>query len=595
MSATVTLKERILTMHLFHSIWRTLSQMLRDLVTYKPVWTSVTFGLMLLKNMSAGISFLMILPLLERMTRSNSTHLSPTHARLDSLLDYFHLQKTVGVILIFFTIVMSLTAGIAYLEHAATVLLHQRYHQSLRVRLQRALWYAQWSFLRSKKKSDLAQVLISETQHLAVCQHQLLSLINQLLLILVNTGIACWLSWSMTACAVGAAALLLLLMRPLHRQTLKAGLCHFQLNQSLHQEIQEQLQALKTIKGSGLEEQTANAFRRSGQQIADAHIQFNRMTAKSRLQYALCSAVMFSSLLYLAIDYFVVPFQQLILLFMVYGRMLPLISNTQQTYQRMLHQMPAYRHVMHLLQEAELFQEPVQQETLLFTNKITLRDVSFQYSDTSRFVFNQISFQLKKNTSTLLLGPSGVGKTTLVDVISGLYAPTKGHIFVDECCLTVQNRQAWRRQIAYLTQETILFNATIRENLSWFQASVSDAAIEQALALASAAFVYDLPEKLDTLIGDKGIELSGGERQRLVLARAILQQPSVLILDESTNALDEARVAVIQQSLAALKGLMTIVMISHQKIDTTAIDQVIRLSAYPVFEGEVCAASLLDS
>ena len=562
-----------------------LKQLLLSLFNFNGILTLCSFTLITLKSLSAGLTFLMIIPLLELVGLSVLGNHPSTHARFHDLFNFFHIPETLVGVLSLFTIMLCSSAGIAYLEQHASTRLQQRYNQFLRTHLQRSLLCSSWSFLRSQKKSDLVHLVITETHQLALCNHQLLILINQLFLIGVNTTIAFFLSWSMTLFAVGSATFLFALMFPLHRNTVNAGEKHLQINQELHQVISQQLYGIKSIKGSGFEPLSVAAFEKTGQTLEKLSTQLHMGVARNRLFNTTGSAIAFSLLLYVALEIFGIPIQQLTLLLIIYARILPLVSNARQIYQRVLHQVPAYQHITELLKKTAQHQESIDTSIRIpFEQEIRGHKVSFNYPHSNKKIIQGMNFQLKKNTSTLVLGPSGVGKTTLVDLICGLAEPTAGEIYIDKQLLTPTNAHAWRKQIAYITQDIFLFNATIRENLLWFSTETAEAELYYALELASADFVYHLPAGLDTQLGDNGVTLSGGERQRLALARAILQKPQLLILDESTNSLDGERAQHIQHTLALLKGMMTIVMISHQPVNMAMIDQVIRLESEPVLE-----------
>ena len=160
----------------------------------------------------------------------------------------------------------------------------------------------------------------------------------------------------------------------------------------------------------------------------------------------------------------------------------------------------------------------------------------------------------------------------------GLLEPTAGEIYIDQQRLDKHHTLAWRKSVAYVTQDIFLFNTTIRENLQLLCKDSADKALWAALESAAAAeFVAKLEEGLDTKIGDRGIRLSGGERQRIALARALLMKPQLLILDESTSSLDKETINNIQQALTLLHGKMTILIISHQIEMCDFADQKIRL------------------
>ena len=170
------------------------------------------------------------------------------------------------------------------------------------------------------------------------------------------------------------------------------------------------------------------------------------------------------------------------------------------------------------------------------------------------YALENINIQIPANHMTAIVGPSGAGKSTLIDLLMGLNQPEKGEVLIDGIPLTNDNLLSLRRSISYVPQDPFLFNATVRENLLMIEPNASEEQIWEALEFSSAAeFVKKLPQGLDTLIGDRGIRLSGGERQRIVLARAILRKPSILVLDEATSALDTENERKIQEAIESLK------------------------------------------
>ena len=210
-----------------------------------------------------------------------------------------------------------------------------------------------------------------------------------------------------------------------------------------------------------------------------------------------------------------------------------------------------------------------------FKDKIQINDVSFKY-ESDDTVLKNISFEIKKGSAVALVGSSGAGKSTLADLIPRFYDVNQGAIEIDGQDIRHVTLNSLRRLMGIVTQETILFNDTVKANIAYGQKDVDD---EQVIAAAKAAnaleFIEELPKGLDTVIGEKGVKLSGGQRQRLAIARAIMKNPPILILDEATSALDTESERLVQEALETLMTDRTVLVIAHRLSTVTNADKII--------------------
>ena len=187
--------------------------------------------------------------------------------------------------------------------------------------------------------------------------------------------------------------------------------------------------------------------------------------------------------------------------------------------------------------------------------------------------------------TTAIVGPSGGGKSTLADLLIGLLTAGEGRVVVDGRTLDASWLQAWRASIGYVPQDAFVFHASVRANLLVARPEASDDEVWAALEAASArAFVARMPTGLDTVLGDRGVRISGGERQRIALARALLREPALLVLDEATSNLDVENERRVQQAVDALRGHVTIVMIAHRLATVRNADHIHVVEAGKVIE-----------
>ena len=204
----------------------------------------------------------------------------------------------------------------------------------------------------------------------------------------------------------------------------------------------------------------------------------------------------------------------------------------------------------------------------LLRDGVTIDHVTFHYASDAGPVLDDVSFRIARGGVTAVVGASGAGKTTLLHLLCGFYEPTGGAVRIDGVPLADVDPASWRRRIGYVGQDVFLFNASIRDNIAYGRPDATGAEIEAAARQANAhEFIAEQPAGYDSVVGDRGTRLSGGQRQRIALARAFVRRPELLILDEATNALDGVSEHLVQQSIQAVRGECTVVIVAH-RLDT---------------------------
>ena len=218
-----------------------------------------------------------------------------------------------------------------------------------------------------------------------------------------------------------------------------------------------------------------------------------------------------------------------------------------------------------------------------FQNELKISHISFQYPKTKDAVLEDVNLSIKKGESIAFIGPSGAGKTTISDIILGLLKPIKGQVFMDG--VNIEDLGAeWSRIIGYVSQNPYIMDDTIQHNIAFGEKNIDEAEIWQALKIAQLdSFVKELPNGIDTEVGERGVRFSGGQRQRLAIARAVYRNPDILVLDEATAALDKETEAEVMKAIEALQGYKTLIIVAHRLTTVKKCDMIYEVKGKKIY------------
>tara|TARA_B100000780_G_scaffold278476_1_gene252120 strand:- start:1274 stop:3025 length:1752 start_codon:yes stop_codon:yes gene_type:complete len=280
-----------------------------------------------------------------------------------------------------------------------------------------------------------------------------------------------------------------------------------------------------------------------------------------------------------------VSLSEMAMILFAFFRMMPIAGNLFQIRAEIIGFTPAFEQLQKLISNAKKYEEIQTGEPFKgFKSSIAFEDLTFSYNNSGP-VLKEINIEFSKNKTTAIVGRSGSGKTTIGDILLGLYKPDSGFVTIDGNDFSSFNINTFRQQVGYVSQEPFLFDLSIKENMLWSKPDASDEDIWNALRLSNLEeFVKGLPNELDTSMGDRGGKISGGQRQRMALARAMLRKPQILLLDEATSALDNESEKLIQLAINNLASKTTIVIIAHRLSTIKNVDHVYVLDQGSILE-----------
>ncbi|MEZ5743133.1 MAG: ABC transporter ATP-binding protein [Sphingomonadaceae bacterium] len=538
--------------------------------------------LMLLSALTEGFGLVLLVPMLGVLGGSDAVPEPVTQALAD-----IGLPLTLPVLLALFVLLVALRALVNYARTMQSFALEIAIVDGLRERAWNALLHCDWRHLSQMNQTDNASLLISNVDRVGYGISEALRGLA-ILITLGGLGLAAlvispWIA--VAAAAIGVAVLIA--YRGMRRRAAKLGDELTDAWDRVHSHMTEGLGALRIIKSFAREDHALETGSQAFAGLRETQRAFLRDAGLAQASLHVGGALCLAALVWVATVHWGAGAVQVLPLVALFARALPLIGSLQQTLQNWAHARPAADAALSLIETAEAEREPAEEDgpsPPALSQAITLEGVTVRYAGRDRHALEAASIAFPAGSITAIAGPSGAGKSTLADLIAGLIAPDQGIVSVDGIMLDGGLRRAWRSRVTYVQQDPLLFTGTVRSNLLWADPYADEARLATALGDASADFVHDLPEGLDTRVGEGGRQLSGGERQRIVLARALLRDPALLILDEAASALDLESESRIAEAVARLRGRMTIVIIGHKGVLGDVAERDIRLESGRVVE-----------
>lgn len=349
------------------------------------------------------------------------------------------------------------------------------------------------------------------------------------------------------------------------RMSLKMGVKNVDTANRLQIVLQESLSSVKVILGFGNVRKVVEYYRKHFHIHKKVTIPFQMMSFSLGTIYEPILMIILFVVLYTSLHIFQVKLPDVLVIMYAFKSMVPLILAVMTEKNNISGFIPSYEQVERLEKQAQQLKIPDgSQNFSSLKNSITFKDVQFSYHKTKQ-ILHGLSLEIPKGKMVALVGRSGSGKTTIVDLAMGFYFPDQGDVLIDDQNLKNLRIESFRSRIGFVSQDPVLFNQTIKENLLWSKADATDDEINEALRLSHATnFIQKMPEGINTAVGDRGAKLSGGERQRIAFARAILRKPDLLILDEATSALDSESEKAIQDAIHNVAKKCTTLVIAHR-------------------------------
>ncbi|NLD64881.1 MAG: ABC transporter ATP-binding protein [Bacteroidales bacterium] len=602
-------------------------------------WKLVLIMLLtLLQGVTSGFSIVLLIPLLQLLNIGTGGEPDGIALAIRNFAEGAGIEITIGSILVVYMVLLTFSALIQYWKAILDARYQQTFIYTLRRRLFRKIIMADWQLLNSRSKTNHLQVLTREVPNLAAYYFFYLRLLTTVIMTGAYTLYALLISARFTLIIIGVGAITFLAMRRFLSRSFRLGKGYVDSYNRLLKYIDDFWQTVKIAKVHSSEDYYYNRFDEANTSLLNMEYRMQRNWSLPQLIQRIVGLVVLVGIVWFGYRSGNTPMASFVILILLFSRIFPQLIAINTDINMIVSNVPSVKLVMQLdadlpdvgvsaerrersgergerrakrTGQGEEHRERSAERGVELKDGIRLEGITFSYPDGAR-LFDGFSAEIRAHNITGILGQSGRGKTTLIDLIAGLQKPAAGRIVVDGVLLDESLLPRWKAGLGYLPQDPFFIDGTLRENLVWDSApgagggglpgkrgirtgseddearnrvsggdagtGIGDEEIMAVLEQVNAAHLVKRFRKgLDAFVVNYHTAFSGGECQRLALARVLLRRPSVLLLDEATSSLDAENEATVMEVLARLKDRVTIVFVTHRESVTRWFDEVIKI------------------
>ncbi|MBI5655057.1 ABC transporter ATP-binding protein [Candidatus Uhrbacteria bacterium] len=548
--------------------------------------TVVLIALGFLGGLFEGIGANSIIPLFSILTNKTADGQQDTITRfLAQAFDFFHLEFSLASLLVLIVGLFVLRSITLVVSSLIKIQITTKYEKDIRVRLLKAFIKADWPFLIDQKLGHLETLLLTNVRNASLVLEHFCMVFVTVASLLVYLVVAFNISATITLLTMGVGAVVFIFFKPLLGGSKKFSYNIEIINKQIAHFLNESIYGLKTIKImhvgatiSKLGDKYFESLRKESVKIA-----MLRSVGDALLQPI---GVIFICVLF-AISYKATAFQIGSFAAVIYlvQRIFIFLQQALASMRAINEYSPYLTAILRMEEDvAKSKEEDGGKDAFSFGRSLEFKNVSFGYQ-AEKLILDGVSFEVKKGETVGLIGPSGAGKTTVVDLCLRLFKPNEGVVAIDGKDVKTIKLEEWRDNIGYVSQDIFLMNDTIEANIRFYDEDVTEADMVEAAKKANIhEFIESLPNKYATVIGERGVLLSAGQRQRIIIARILARSPQILILDEATSALDNESEMQIQEVMENLKGKITVLIIAHRLTTIMHADRLMVLEGGKIIE-----------
>ena len=535
-------------------------------------------ALAILISLVEGLNIGLLVPLLESFQDSGGDGEHWISRAISSLFDYMGIPFGINSILIALAVLVTFTACLKYLRLVLLNKLRAGFTAWLRSKYMWNLVHADLGYHHNARLGVMTDFLTTHSHAAGGSVLEVVEMVANLALLIAYLVAAFLVAPYLTAGALGVLFLISLSMQIYVNLGKKRAVIHVRRENEMHVSAVENLSGIAVLKSFLLERIRWLDFSRTAEQVGEVQYQISRDRSQMTVVQEITLFGLIGGIVYLGVSVLDLNIAVIVALLFILYRLAPKVTSLNN----MRHSLAESMVTVHALYQAmskpaEVAIVSGQKPFTGLQTGIELADIDFSYNGSSE-VLRGTSFTIEKGGMTAIVGASGAGKSTLIDMLLRFYDPIRGSILVDGMDLRELDLTSWRGSMAVVSQDIFLFNDSVANNISLQRPNVTTERVVDAATQAYAHdFIQGLPQGYDTTIGDRGWNLSGGQRQRIALARAIVGQPQILILDEATSSLDSESEQLIQNYITEIRGSCTLVVVAHRMATIRSADKIVVL------------------
>ena len=562
---------------------------LKDLLIYKHIILKnklmITLILLFggLAALLEGTAIILLIPILEFGVTNFSNASNNNNIAVDIvyfLFNFVNLKINTPNLLIVFAVVGIISISLVFFSNSSIHWLITNSDAKMRKTLFSSLSKLDWPFLAKYKTGEVLKALNVDPVQSSIGLFNLLTASSAILAGTAHLIFAFLLSWELTLLAIFFAILIFPLYVSQVRKGKKMAQAASYFDNELSVNTAQSIDNAKLFFSVGLREFLFNKFKDSAINYKKSKLRQEVYVESSRLVFELTAILFVAGFLYIV---FVVgnwPITTGIVFIALFYRLAPKIIIMQGSLFRASNH-SAWVKNWQEWNEKFIKNPAVNRGTIKtkFSDNLFLKNVSYNYPGRSNPAINDISINIKPGESVAIVGPSGHGKSTILDIISGLILPQSGTFSIDSKSIVEIDISFWQSCLGFLPQEAPIFNGSVKENIIFFDPNIADEKLLNKVAEISDSFdfIRNLPEGFDTILGERGASLSGGQRQRIGLARALYRKPKLLVLDEPTSSLDNQTTQRIISNLKSFSSKIALIIVTHRDEPLSLVDRTYKI------------------